>query len=117
VLIGLSPPVWPGADTVTTSPLGSLGLENPAIFCIPLGFIGCFVGTLLGHERETERTYHELYVRSETGLGAEAVGDGAGRLRPRARRGAARRGRRSRHGTRTCHGSPPRCSWGCGRSR
>ena len=84
VLIGLSPPVWPGADTVTGSPLGTLGLENPAIFCIPLGFLGCFVGTLLGRERETERTYHELFVRSETGLGAEAVTARA--QRPSARR-------------------------------
>jgi cation/acetate symporter len=88
VLIVLSPPVWPGADSATGSPLGSLGLENPAIFCIPLGFLGCFVGTMLGRERETERSYHELFVRSETGLGAEAVG-GATVQRPRARRGAA----------------------------
>jgi cation/acetate symporter len=88
VLIGLSPPVWPGADSATGSPLGSLGLENPAIFCIPLGFLGCFVGTLLGRERGTERSYHELYVRSETGLGAEQVTGTATRKRPTARRGA-----------------------------
>jgi cation/acetate symporter len=73
VLIGLSPPVWPGADTVTGSPLGSLGLENPAIFTIPLGFLGCWLGTVLGRERGNEREWHELYVRAETGLGAEAV--------------------------------------------
>jgi cation/acetate symporter len=85
VLIVLSPPVWPGADSSTGSPLGSLGLENPAIFCIPLGFLGCFIGTLLGRERDTERTYHELFVRSETGLGAEAV-SGVGVKRPSARR-------------------------------
>jgi cation/acetate symporter len=84
-LIVLSPPVWPGADTVTGSPLGSLGLENPAIFCIPLGFLGCVIGTLLGRERDTERTYHELYVRAETGLGAEEV-TSAEVMRPRARR-------------------------------
>jgi cation/acetate symporter len=85
VLIGLSPPVWPGADTVTGSPLGTLGLENPAIFCIPIGFLGCVVGTLLGR-RSDERKYHELYVRSETGLGAEEVT--ARVQRPRARRSA-----------------------------
>jgi cation/acetate symporter len=73
VLIGLSPPVWPGADTVTGSPLGSLGLENPAIFTIPLGFLGCWLGTVLGRERGNEREWHELYVRAETGLGAEAA--------------------------------------------
>jgi cation/acetate symporter len=87
VLIVLSPPVWPGADTVTTSPLGSLALENPAIFCIPIGFLAAIVGTLVGHEH-TERSYHELFVRSQTGIGAEGVSDRFTR-RPRARRGAA----------------------------
>jgi cation/acetate symporter len=87
VLIVLSPPVWPGADTVTTSPLGSLALENPAIFCIPIGFIAAIVGTLLGKE-DTERSYHELFVRSQTGIGAEGGSDRFTR-RPRARRSAA----------------------------
>jgi cation/acetate symporter len=32
---------------------------------------GCVLGTLLSTERETERSFHELHVRSETGLGAE----------------------------------------------
>jgi cation/acetate symporter len=44
---------------------------NPGILSIPLGFIGCRLGTVLSAERGAERTYHELYVRSETGLGAE----------------------------------------------
>src|SRR3954453_3983744 len=82
-LIVMSAPVWPGADSATGSPLGSLALDNPAIFCIPLGFLGCFVGTLLGRASD-ERKYHELYVRSQTRLGAEEV-----TARPRrARRGA-----------------------------
>ena len=85
VLILLSPPVWPGADSVTGSPLGPLGLENPAIFCIPIGFLGCVVGTLLGRPSD-ERAYHELFVRSETGLGAEEVT--ARVRRPTARRKA-----------------------------
>ena len=72
VLIILSNPVWPGP----TSPLGSLALDNPAIFCIPIGFLGCFLGTKLSSERGNERQYDELYVRSETGLGAEPAGDG-----------------------------------------
>ena len=72
VLIILSNPVWPGA----TSPLGSLALDNPAIFTIPIGFLGCFLGTKLSSERGNERQYDELYVRSETGLGAEAAGEG-----------------------------------------
>src|ERR671924_76168 len=69
-LIIVSPNVWPGADTVTGSPIG-WELANPGIVSIPLGFIGCWLGTMLSTERGAERTYHELYVRSETGLGAE----------------------------------------------
>jgi cation/acetate symporter len=69
-LVIVSPKVWPGADTVTGSPIG-WELANPGILSIPLGFIGCWLGTVLSTERGAERTYHELYVRSETGLGAE----------------------------------------------
>jgi cation/acetate symporter len=87
VLIILSAPVWPGPDSTTGSPLGTYGLDNPAIFTIPLGFLGCYVGTLLGHERGAERSYHELYVRAETGLGAEGA-TGLTRRAPRARRAA-----------------------------
>ncbi len=69
-LVIVSPKVWPGADTVTGSPIG-WELANPGIVSIPLGFIGCWLGTMLSKERGAERTYHELFVRSETGLGAE----------------------------------------------
>ena len=70
VLVIVSPKVWPGADTDTGSPIGWT-LANPGIVSIPLGFIGCYLGTVLSKEHGAERTYHELYVRSETGLGAE----------------------------------------------
>src|SRR5829696_8021118 len=66
-LIILSPTVWPGPDS-EGSPFG---LANPGIISIPLGFIGCVVGTMLSREETAERTFDELYVRSETGLGAE----------------------------------------------
>src|SRR4051794_28342222 len=69
-LVIVSPKVWPGADSDTGSPIGWT-LANPGIVSIPLGFIGCYVGTVLSKEHGAERTYHELYVRSETGLGAE----------------------------------------------
>ncbi|HYH88140.1 MAG TPA: cation acetate symporter, partial [Solirubrobacteraceae bacterium] len=72
-LILLSNPVWPGDDN---SPLGSLALDNPAIFCIPIGFLGCYLGTKLSSEKGNERQYEELYVRSETGLGAELAEEG-----------------------------------------
>jgi cation/acetate symporter len=69
-LIIVSPGVWPGADSDTGSPIGWT-LANPGIVSIPLGFLGCIAGTLLSHERETEHSFRELFVRSETGLGAE----------------------------------------------
>jgi cation/acetate symporter len=69
-LVIVSPKVWPGADTVTGSPIG-WELSNPGIVSIPLGFIGCWLGTMLSSEPAAERRFDELYVRSETGLGAE----------------------------------------------
>jgi cation/acetate symporter len=60
-------------------------LSNPGIISIPLGFLGCIVGTLLSKdEHKAARNFDELYVRSETGLGAE-VGSDSGTLRPRRR--------------------------------
>ena len=70
VLIILSPKVWPGADSETGTPL-PFTLANPGIISIPLGFLGCWLGTMLSTERATERSFTELFVRSETGLGAE----------------------------------------------
>lgn len=46
-------------------------LENPGIISIPLGFLGAFVGTLLGREPKAEAKFAELAVRANTGLGAE----------------------------------------------
>jgi cation/acetate symporter len=66
VMIILSPPVWPGPDS-EGSPVS---LTNPAIVSIPAGFLCCWLGTMLSRERGTEHTYHELHVRSETGIGA-----------------------------------------------
>jgi cation/acetate symporter len=73
-LVIISPTVWPGPDSE-----GGLfswyDLANPGIISIPLGFIGCWVGTMMAREPAAERMFDELYVRSETGLGAE-VGTG-----------------------------------------
>jgi cation/acetate symporter len=46
-------------------------LENPGIISIPLGFLGAFLGTLLGREPAAEAKFTELIVRANTGLGAE----------------------------------------------
>jgi cation/acetate symporter len=66
IVIALSPPVWPGPDG-EGSPIP---LANPAIISIPAGFVACWLGTVMSRERGAERSYHELHVRSETGIGA-----------------------------------------------
>jgi cation/acetate symporter len=72
LLIIISPIVWGGAPGEPgTGAFSWYNLNNPGIISIPLGFLGCIVGTLLSTERANERTFHELFVRSETGLGAE----------------------------------------------
>jgi cation/acetate symporter len=71
-LIAISPIVWGGAPGAPdTGAFTWYDLNNPGIISIPLGFLGCIVGTLLSTEKATEHSFHELYVRSETGLGAE----------------------------------------------
>jgi cation/acetate symporter len=64
VLTILSPQVWPG-------PVPPVSLTNPAIVSIPLGFLGCWLGTMLSSQRSSASRLAELLVRSETGLGAE----------------------------------------------
>jgi cation/acetate symporter len=69
-LIIISPGVWPGPDSEGGA-FSFYELANPGIISIPLGFIGCWVGTMLTREKRAEHSYDELLVRSETGLGAE----------------------------------------------
>ena len=52
-----------------------INLTQPAIISVPLGFLGCIVGSLLSKEEgHATRNFTELQVRAETGLGAEAAG-------------------------------------------
>jgi len=69
-LVIISPKVWPGPDA-EGGLLSFYDLANPGIISIPLGFFGCWLGTMLGKDENNEREFDELYVRSETGLGAE----------------------------------------------
>jgi cation/acetate symporter len=70
-LVIISPTVWPGPDSEGGA-FGFYDLANPGIISVPLGFIGCWLGTMLSSEKKAVRSFDELYVRSETGLGAEA---------------------------------------------
>jgi cation/acetate symporter len=69
-LVIISPTVWPGPDS-EGGLLSWYDLANPGIVSVPLGFLGCWLGTVLVREEAAERNFDELYVRSETGLGAE----------------------------------------------
>jgi cation/acetate symporter len=69
-LVIVSPSVWPGPDSEGGA-FGFYDLANPGIISIPLGFFGCWLGTVLSKERGETKEFDELYVRSETGIGAE----------------------------------------------
>ena len=71
-LVIISPKVWPGHDG--EGGLSLYDLANPGIISIPLGFFGCWLGTILSKEHGNERQFAELHVRSETGLGSEKAG-------------------------------------------
>ena len=71
-LIIISPIVWGGPPgEPNTGAFSFYDLNNPGIISIPMGFLGCILGTLLSREETAEHTFHELHVRAETGLGAE----------------------------------------------
>ena len=69
-LVVMSKTVWPGPDSEGGA-LSWYTLANPGLISIPLGFIGCFLGTMLAREPAAEAKFPELRVRSETGLGAD----------------------------------------------
>jgi cation/acetate symporter len=71
-LVVISPTVWPGPDSEGGA-LSWYSLANPGLISIPLGFIGCFLGTMLSREPTAEAMFDELKVRAETGLGAESA--------------------------------------------
>jgi cation/acetate symporter len=50
--------------------------DSPALFSMPLGFLGCYLGSLIGRGRQAEAEagrFEALYIRSQTGLGAEGA--------------------------------------------
>jgi cation/acetate symporter len=77
VLIAMSPAVM-GVDAPTVvvrhliQAKAIFPLDNPAIVSVPLGFLAAIVAALLTSDPEAEGSFHELTVRANTGLGAEA---------------------------------------------
>jgi cation/acetate symporter len=45
-----------------------VGLENPGLISIPLGFLAVILGSLLYRDRRAEEMWDELYVRQNTGI-------------------------------------------------
>jgi cation/acetate symporter len=64
VLIVVSPGVWPGDDP-------PISLTNPAIVSVPLGFLACWLGSLLRPDERAERLFPQVTVGATTGIGAE----------------------------------------------
>jgi len=72
-LIVLGPVVW---KAVLGNPAPIFPYEYPALFSMPLAFIGCWLFSILDNsaQAKAERDAFEAQlVRSETGLGAEGA--------------------------------------------
>jgi cation/acetate symporter len=51
-----------------------IALRNPGLYSIPLGFLCVIIGSLLWRrDRRAEELWEELYVRQNTGIGAESA--------------------------------------------
>jgi cation/acetate symporter len=73
VLILISPNLMGPGKFINRPPI--FPLENVGILSVPIGFIGAWLGTMLGKEEHfSEEKFVELEVRANTGLGAEKAG-------------------------------------------
>jgi len=70
----LSPGIW---VKVLGHPAAIFPYDNPALFSMPLGFLGGWLGSLLAQNTAASRIeagrFEALYVRSQTGIGAEGA--------------------------------------------
>jgi cation/acetate symporter len=74
VLTALSPGIWVKVfgfhDAI-------FPYDSPALFSMPLGFLGCWLGSVMAAKSEDsiaeEGRFEALYIRSQTGIGAEGA--------------------------------------------
>jgi cation/acetate symporter len=74
VMIVLSKAVW--VDTFHMAAKAVFPYDNPALFSVPLAFIGIWIFSLLDRSlraRQEQAKFLEQYVRSETGVGASGA--------------------------------------------
>jgi cation/acetate symporter len=72
-LMVLSPGIW---VKILGHKTAIFPYESPAIFSITLGFLGCWLGSVTSRDatsREEEARFEALYIRSQTGIGAEGA--------------------------------------------
>jgi len=73
LLTVLSPSIW---KSVFGFPAGIFPYDSPALFTMPLGFLCCWVGSVLDHSArgvEEAGKFEAQYLRSQTGIGAEGA--------------------------------------------
>lgn len=64
-LVAVSPNYFPPEQAL-------FPLKNPGLVSIPLGFLAAYFGAILFPDKEAEAKFEELYVRANTGIGAES---------------------------------------------
>lgn len=72
LLVALSPSVWSpieGARILVGEPI--FPISNPSLITIPIGFIGAYLGTLIGRKRESKKldNFDEILFKMNTGYG------------------------------------------------
>jgi len=73
VLTVLSPGIW---VKVIGNHAAIFPYDSPALFSMPLGFLGCWLGSVLSRGAQSQEEagrFEALYVRSQTGIGAEGA--------------------------------------------
>ena len=69
----LSPGIWVKVLGYHDAPFP---YDSPALFSMPLGFFGCWLGSVVGRgtqARQEAGRFDALYVRSQTGIGAQGA--------------------------------------------
>jgi cation/acetate symporter len=76
ILVALSPNVWnpvAGKAILVGDPI--FPLTTPGIISIPLGFLGAYIGTLIGNKKAEKENYNEILVKSNTGYGVHGASE------------------------------------------